>query len=41
VLSAIGVPLILLAIVLEQLHATRLRRAGVRGYRLPPFPAPT
>jgi hypothetical protein len=38
-LSAIGVPLILLAIVLEQLHATRLRRAGVRGYRLPPLPA--
>jgi hypothetical protein len=25
--------------VLEQLHATRLRRAGVRGYRLPPLPA--
>ncbi len=41
VLSAIGVPLILLAIVLEQLHATRLRRAGVSGYRLPPLPAPT
>jgi hypothetical protein len=40
-LSAIGVPLILLAIVLEQLHTTRLRRAGVRGYRLPPFPAST
>jgi hypothetical protein len=37
-LGAIGVPLILLAIVLEQMHATRLRRAGVRGHRLPPLP---
>ncbi|TQM38307.1 right-handed parallel beta-helix repeat-containing protein [Pseudonocardia cypriaca] len=37
-LSAIGVPLILLAIVLEQVHATRQRRAGIRRRRLPPVP---
>jgi hypothetical protein len=38
-LSAIGVPLILLAVVLEQVHATRQRRAGVRRRRMPPVPA--
>ncbi|QYN37202.1 right-handed parallel beta-helix repeat-containing protein [Pseudonocardia sp. DSM 110487] len=37
-LSAIGLPLILLAIVLEQVHTTRQRRAGVRRRRLPPVP---
>jgi hypothetical protein len=37
-LSAIGVPLILLAIVLEQVHTTRQRRAGIRRRRLPPVP---
>jgi parallel beta helix pectate lyase-like protein len=37
-LSAIGVPLILLAIVLEQVHVSRQRRAGVRRRRLPPEP---
>ncbi|GAA5132130.1 right-handed parallel beta-helix repeat-containing protein [Pseudonocardia adelaidensis] len=37
-LSAIGVPLILLAIVLEQVHTTRQRRAGVRRRRVPPVP---
>jgi hypothetical protein len=38
-LGAIGIPLILLAIVLEQAHAARLRRSGIRSHRLPPFPA--
>jgi hypothetical protein len=38
-LSAIGVPLILLAIVLDQVHTARQRRAGVRRRRLPPVPA--
>jgi hypothetical protein len=38
VLSAIGVPLILLAVVLEQVHVSRQRRAGIRGRRLPPLP---
>ncbi len=37
-LSAIGVPLILLAVVLEQVHTSRQRRAGVRRRRLPPAP---
>jgi parallel beta helix pectate lyase-like protein len=37
-LSAIGVPLILLAIVLEQVHTARQRRAGVRRRRVPPVP---
>ncbi|MHA6621557.1 right-handed parallel beta-helix repeat-containing protein [Pseudonocardia sp. DLS-67] len=37
-LSAIGVPLILLAIVLEQVHTSRQRRAGVRRRRVPPVP---
>jgi hypothetical protein len=37
-LSAIGVPLILLAIVLEQVHTTRQRRAGVRRRRSAPVP---
>ncbi|HLU56930.1 MAG TPA: right-handed parallel beta-helix repeat-containing protein [Pseudonocardia sp.] len=37
-LSAIGVPLIVLAIVLEQVHAARQRRAGVRRRRAPPVP---
>jgi hypothetical protein len=37
-LSAIGVPLILLAFVLEQVHTTRQRKAGVRRRRLPPVP---
>jgi hypothetical protein len=37
-LGAIGLPLILLAIVLEQVHVTRQRRAGVRSRRLPPVP---
>ncbi|MHA6629603.1 right-handed parallel beta-helix repeat-containing protein [Pseudonocardia sichuanensis] len=35
-LGAIGVPLILLAVVLEQVHSTRQRRVGVHGRRLPP-----
>jgi hypothetical protein len=38
VLSAIGVPLILLAIVLEQVHTSRQRKAGVRRRRVPPVP---
>jgi hypothetical protein len=37
-LSAIGVPLILLAVVLEQVHTSRQRRAGVRRRRVPPVP---
>jgi hypothetical protein len=35
-LGAIGVPLILLAVVLEQVHSTRQRRVGIHGRRLPP-----
>ncbi|OZM83447.1 right-handed parallel beta-helix repeat-containing protein [Pseudonocardia sp. MH-G8] len=35
-LGAIGVPLILLAVVLEQVHHTRQRRVGIHGRRLPP-----
>ncbi|OLS96296.1 hypothetical protein BJF90_11025 [Pseudonocardia sp. CNS-004] len=37
-LGAIGLPLILLAVVLEQVHVTRQRRAGVRSRRMPPVP---
>jgi hypothetical protein len=37
-LSAIGLPLILLAVVLEQVHTAQLRRAGVRRRRQRPQP---
>ncbi|MFC5234760.1 right-handed parallel beta-helix repeat-containing protein [Pseudonocardia zijingensis] len=37
-LSAIGLPLVLLAVVLDQIHVTRQRRAGVRPRRAPPVP---
>jgi hypothetical protein len=36
VLGAIGVPLVLLALVLEQVHAFRQRSTGRAGRRMPP-----
>jgi hypothetical protein len=35
-LGAVGVPLIVLAVVLEQVHAVRQRQVGVHRRRLPP-----